>query len=465
VTKIESRIMAEASQANEPRAQALEAIDDLLFPFHEAIKPESRHRIGAEAEKFGVDASTGAAIPYEGERSVLAVLEALVGRHGWKPEHETPNGPLIALVREGASVTLEPGGQLELSGAPLETIHQICMEMSGHLAELRDISAELGLAWLGIGFHPFASQAELPWVPKARYAVMRRYLPTRGAHSLDMMRRTATVQANYDYASEERAMRALRLALRLSPLVTAIFANSPFYEGALFGGRSYRAKVWLDVDPARQGLIRSVLERGRRFSDYVAWAIDVPMFLFKRDGVVIENTGQTFREFLEHGFKGHRPTRADWEMHLNTLFPEVRLKRTIEVRGADSLPANLVCSLPALMTGILYDTRAFDEADAMSESFSYDELEAVRPAIAERALRATFRGQPLAALAERLISIASGGLERRAHLNKSGKDERVHLERIAALVAKGQSPADALVEGIENGDPDLRAKILERARI
>lgn len=457
--------MADASYAGDPKAQPLETLDDLLFPFHEAIKPESQHRIGAEAEKFGVDAATGSAIPYEGERSVLAVLEALVERHGWKPEHETPNGPLIALVRAGASVTLEPGGQLELSGAPFENIHQICLEMGGHLAELRDISAELRLSWLGIGFHPFASQAELPWVPKARYAVMRRYLPTRGAYSLDMMRRTATVQANYDYSSEERALRALRVSLRLSPLVTAIFANSPFYEGSLFGGRSYRAKVWLDVDPARQGLIRNVFERGRRFSDYVEWAVDVPMFLFKRDGAVIENTGQTFRDFLEHGFQGHRPTRADWEMHLNTLFPEVRLKRTIEVRGADSLPANLVCALPALMTGVLYDARAFDEAEALCESFTYDELEAIRPEIAEKALRATFRGQPLAALAERLIAIAAGGLERRAQLSKSGKDERVHLDRISALVAKGRCPADALVDGLKNGDPDLRAKILDRARI
>jgi glutamate--cysteine ligase len=281
-----------------------------------------------------------------------------------------------------------------------------------------------------------------------------------------MMRRTATVQANFDYASEEKAMRAVRIGLRISPIVTAIFANSPFYEGKLFGGRSYRAKIWLDVDPVRQGLIRNVFERGRRFADYVTWAVDAPMFLIKRQGVAIENTGQTFREFLQHGFKGHRATKTDWEMHLNTLFPEIRLKKTIEVRGADSLPANLICALPALWTGILYDARALDEADAFSESFTYDELQAIRPAIAERALHATFRGRPLAAYAERLLAIASSGLERRARLNKTGtKDERVHLERIGGLVAKGQSPADVLAEGIQNDDPDLRRKILERARI
>ena len=459
--------MADHSPAagNDPQAQRISSLDQLLIPFHEAIKPPERHRIGAEAEKFGVDAHTGAPLPYEGEHSVLTVLEALVDRHGWHAERETPDGPIIALLRAGASVTLEPGGQLELSGAPLETIHQTCMEMSGHLAELRDISNELGILWLGIGFHPFASQAELPWVPKQRYAIMRRYLPTRGKHGLDMMRRTATVQANFDYASEEDGLRKVRVASRLSPLVTAIFANSPFYEGHLTGGRSFRANVWLSVDPDRQGLVPAVLERGRRFLDYVEWALDAPMFLFKRGGEVVENTGQSFRSFMKHGFRGHHPTLKDWETHLNTLFPEVRLKRTIEVRGADSLPANLVCALPALWTGVLYDARALDEAEELTASFTAAELEALRPAIAEKALAATFRGQPLADLAQKLVEISSGGLSRRARLNKNGKDETAHLVRLAALVEKGYSPADALVEGLGNCDADLRQEILARARI
>ena len=457
--------MAEGSLASDSKAQVLESREDLLAPFFEAMKPEELHRIGAEAEKFGVEASTGKALPYEGERSVLTVLEALVERHAWRPELESPGGPLIALVRGGASVTLEPGGQLELSGAPMENVHQICMEMSGHLAELRDISEELHLAWLGIGFHPLAPQSELTWVPKSRYPIMKRYLPTRGKNGLDMMRRTCTVQANYDYANEQAAMRALRVALRLSPVGTAIFANSPFYEGKPFGGRSYRARVWLDVDPSRQGLIRGVMEGGRGFADYVDWAIDAPMFLIKRDGKVLENTGQTFRDFLEHGYQGHRATRGDWETHLNTLFPEVRLKRTLEVRGADSLPANLVCALPALWTGIFYDARALDEADALSESFTYDELEALRPAIADQALAATFRGKPLAALAERVLDIAAGGLSRRARLNKSGKDESVHLERLSGLVSRGMSPADALLEQYGDGGPDPRRRILDLARI
>ncbi|AKT43172.1 glutamate--cysteine ligase [Chondromyces crocatus] len=457
--------MAEGSLASDSNEQVLSSRDELLTPFFEAMKPEEFHRIGAEAEKFGVDSTTGAALPYDGARSVVTVLEALIERHGWSPEPEVPGGPLLALHRGGASVTLEPGGQLELSGAPLENVHQICLEMSGHLAELRDISAELNLIWLGIGFHPLARQEDLTWVPKGRYPIMRSYLPTRGQYGHDMMRRTCTVQANFDYASEEKAMRALRVSLRLSPLVTAMFANSPFYEGKAWGGRSYRARVWLDVDPSRQGLIQRVLEGGRGFVDYVEWALDAPMFLIKRDGHVIDNTSQTFRQFMAQGHRGYRATRTDWETHLNSMFPEVRLKRTIEVRGADSLPTNLICALPALWAGILYDERALDAADAFSESFTYDELMALRPAIAEQALTATFRGEKLAVYAERLLDIASGGLERRNRLNKNGKDERVHLERLSSLVSRGQSPADALLEQFGSGGLDPRRRILELAKI
>jgi glutamate--cysteine ligase len=454
-----------AAYADDPKAQPITSMDDLLVPFLEAIKPDERHRIGAEAEKFGVDAATGAPLPYEGDRSVLTVLETLVAQHGWRPERETPGGPLIALLRAGASVTLEPGGQLELSGAPLETIHQICAENTGHLAELRSISNELGVIWLGVGFHPFATQAELPWVPKQRYAIMRRYLPTRGDNGLDMMRRTCTVQANFDYSSEEDALRKTRVALRLSPVTTAIFANSPFHEGRLWGGLSYRAKVWLSVDPDRQGLVPHVLENGRRFQDYIEWALDAPMFLIKRGTTVIENTGQSFRSFMKHGFSGHRPTHKDWETHINTLFPEVRLKRTIEVRGGDSLPAALFCALPALWTGLLYDEKALSAAEELTASYTAAELQALRPAIAEKALGATFRGAPLADVAQRVVDIAQGGLARRARLNKGGQDERIHLAKIAALVEKGSCPADALVEGLANGDPDLRKEILARAKI
>ena len=457
--------MAPSAAASDAKSLPIKSLDDLCAPFYEAIKPVAKHRVGTEAEKFGVHATTGAALPYEGERSVLAVLQALADRHGWMPDYEQPGGPLIALTRSGASVTLEPGGQLELSGAPLETLHQVSLEMSGHMAELRDISNELNLVWLGLGFHPFARQEDLSWVPKTRYGYMRRYLPTRGQYGLDMMRRTATVQANFDYSSEEGAMRALRVSLRLSPLVTAMFANSPFYEGKLFGGRSYRARVWLSVDPDRQGLLPSVLAGGTRFLDYVEWALDAPMYMVKRGADVLPNTGQSFRSFWRHGFHGQFPTMADWETHLNTIFPEVRLKRTLEVRGADSQGSALVCALPALWTGVLYDPEALDQADALSESWSFEDLEAVRPQVAALGLAAELRGVRLASLAVRLVAIAEGGLARRARLDRDGKDERVPLAPLAALVAKGSCPADALTAGLPDADPDLRREILARARL
>lgn len=439
--------------------------DDLFRPFFDAMKPRAEFRIGAEAEKFGVDAATGAPIPYEGPRGVRTILERLIERHRWTRVSEVEGGPLIALERNGASVTLEPGGQLELSGAPLDDIHAICAELREHLGEVEDASSDLGLSWLGVGFHPFATQAELPWVPKLRYEVMKVYLPTRGKYALDMMRRTSTVQANFDYASEEDAMRKLRVSLRISPLVTAMMANSPFFEGKITGERSHRARVWLSVDPDRQGLVPSVWSERSTLRDYVEWALDVPMFLVKRDGKVVHNTGQTFRAFLRDGFEGHRAKADDWTTHLNTLFPEVRLKKTLEVRGGDSLPRGLACALPALWTGILYDDAALAEVDALTADWTFDEVEATRPAIADRALLAKFRGKPLADVAQRLVSIASGGLARRKRLSKSGKDETAHLARLATLVEKGRCPADDLVEGLSNDDPALAKHILERALV
>jgi glutamate--cysteine ligase len=454
--------MAEASGSSMP--EMIRNIDDLFIPLHTAMKPRDRYRIGAEGEKFGVFVADGSPLPYEGPRSVLTVLNALVERHGWKSEPEYPGGPMIALERAGASITLEPGGQLELSGAAFDNVHQICLEMSGHLAELRDICGEIGITFLGVGFHPLARQEELSWVPKSRYGIMKRYLPLQGTGGLDMMRRTSTVQANFDYSNEEGAMRSLIIALRLSPVITAMFANSPFFEGKIWHGKSRRAETWLDVDPARQGLLSTVIHGRRKFMDYIDWALDAPMFLIKRDNVVVENTGQSFRSFMEHGFHGHRATQTDWQTHINTLFPEVRLKRTLEVRGADAQSSALTCALSALWTGILYDDRALDEAEALTESFTFTELQALRPAIATQALGAMFRGEPLAALAERVLSISEGGLARRARM-RNGQDERVHLARLGALVSKGQCPADALLQGLDPNSADLQREIIARTRL
>ncbi len=439
--------------------------EDLLEIFHAAEKPATSHRVGAEAEKFGVFRGTGAPLHYDDPsgRSVLAFLHGLVAEHGWTPEPESPGGPLIALRRGRAAVTLEPGGQLELSGSPCEDIHQIAAELRGHLAEIRATSERLGIAWLGVGFHPFARQQDLDWVPKARYGIMQRYLPTRGRYGLDMMRRTATVQANFDFADEADALRKLRVGLRLAPLTVAMFANSPFFEGKASSTKSHRARVWTSVDEDRSGLVPGVWHEAAGYHDYVAWALTVPMFLLKRHGEVVANTGQTFGDFLKNGFGEHRATYGDWEMHLNTLFPEVRLKRTLEIRGADSLPLSLACALPALFTGLFYDARALDAIEALTADLSYDEVAALRAQVPDRALLATFRGAPLATFAERVLDIASGGLARRARRDGGAEDERVHLAGLVELVSRGLSPADVLLQDLPaDAAPD---EIIRRASV
>jgi glutamate--cysteine ligase len=438
--------------------------EDLLAPFVEACKPRSEWRIGPEMEKFGVFEQTRAPLPYLGSRSVLRILEHLVENAGWRPEREHDGGPIIALVRGGASVTLEPGAQLELSGDKAENIHQVCAELRAHLREIAPLSSAMGVRWLGVGFHPFARREDFEWVPKQRYAVMREYLPKRGGHAIDMMLRTCTVQVNLDYASEADAMRKMRVALALAPATTAMFANSPWKEGRAFGGVTYRGRVWLDVDPDRSGLLPALWKRGCRFDDYIEWALDVPMFLFKRDGLAIANTGQTFRSFLKSGYEGHQATSEDWRTHLNTLFPEVRLKKTIEVRGADVQSTDLACALPALWTGIFYDDRALHEAEELVDGWTHDEIAELRTRVWRDGVRATFRGQPLAAVAEKVVAIADGGLERRAILDSGGKDERVHLVRLRKLIGEGRCPADSLLEGLEREKDPARA-LMERGTL
>ncbi len=441
--------MAEPTRPED--ALPIASFDDFYAPFLSAMKPPSEFRIGAEAEKFGVFGD-GSPIAYDGERGVRRILEDLTARFGWRSQGERPGGPLIALVRDdGASVTLEPGAQLELSGAPLADIHAIADETAAHLEEVRQVSEPLGVTFLGLGFHPFARQEDLPWVPKSRYGIMRKWLPTRGAHGHDMMRRTATVQANFDYEDEASAMRVMRVALRLSPVVTAMFANSPFLEGRAYGGKSYRAQAWLDVEPARQGLVPSVIRDGSKLADYIEWALDAPMFLIMRPEGIVENTGQSFRSFWKDGYEGQRATHADWLTHLNTMFPEVRLKKTIEVRGADSQSSALATALSALWTGILYDPRAFDDVEALVEGFGHDELVALRPRVAEKALAATFRGAPLAELAQAVVEASRGGLARRARKRADGADETVHLEPLARLVEHGRCPADDLLDAVAQG--------------
>jgi glutamate--cysteine ligase len=295
---------------------------------------------------------------------------------------------------------------------------------------------------------------------------MQRYLPTRGPGGLDMMRRTATVQANFDFSSEEDAMRKLVTALRLAPLTNAMFANSPFYEGKLAGFKSRRGKVWLEMDPSRSGLIPSLWSKPRpSYRDYAEWALDAGMFLFKRGDEYIANTGQTFRSFLADGYQGHRATPADWKLHLSTLFPEVRMKTTLEVRSCDSQSTDLACAISALHAGYFYDARALDQAEELARSLPLADVEAARPALVKDGLGAAIGGRPARELAERLLEIASGGLARRARINSRGKDERIHLARLSALTQAGRSPADVLSDGLAADDAGFRRELLARAQL
>ncbi|MCS6799231.1 MAG: glutamate-cysteine ligase family protein [Myxococcota bacterium] len=421
--------------------------DDLIAPFVEAEKPRGRWRIGLEAEKFGLDA-VGRPLDWH---ALSAVLDDLVRAHGWSPENEYPGGPTIALRRGAASVTLEPGGQLELSGAPHSSVHEAAAELETHLAELRSVCAPRGIRWLSLGFHPTARRDELPWVPKLRYGVMRAYLPTRGRRALDMMQRTCTVQVNLDYADEHDAMRKLRIGLALGPIVTGILAHSPFVEGAVAGRLDERAAVWLETDPDRTGLLPALWRDGAGYDDYVQWALDVPMFLVRRGATVVRNTGQRFRDFLRDGFGGARATRADWDAHLNSLFPEARLKRTLELRGADAQPLQTTAAVAALWKGLLYDEQGLAAAERLASRLAPDELEAARPHIAQHGPRAMLCGRPVAEWGNELLAIADAALARQGVLDAEGRDERRYLGPLRALLERGRCPADVLLDAARRG--------------
>lgn len=426
-------------------------IDSLLAPFREAEKPKERFRLGTESEKFGLRAD-GTPIQYEGEDGVRRVLELLAQRFGWSAHTEYEGGPLLALKRDGASITLEPGAQLEISGAPLATIHETRLELETHRREIRAVGQELGVRFVGLGFHPTATQDELPWVPKLRYPVMRDYLPTRGVGAHDMMRRTCTVQANIDFEGEEDALAKLKVALRIQPIVTAIFANSPYREGTVRGRRSERAEVWLHMDPDRSGIPSFAFSEARSYQEYVEYALDVPMFIVKRGARIVPATHLTFREFIRDGLGSERATPADWEMHLATLFPEARLKRVIEMRGVDGQTLPLALAASAFFKGLFYDRRSFEGAAELASRFGHDELEASRPWVSQLGLSAMLEGRRMVGWAEDLLDLAASGLGRAACLDETGRDESVYLQPIAALVEQGQCPADALLAEIPPPD-------------
>ncbi len=409
-------------------------------------KPRSAWRIGTEHEKFAFRLRNLSPVPFDGPDGIEALLKALT-RFGWQPVEE--NGRVIALDGvKGGSITLEPGGQVELSGAPLETIHQTCDEVHEHLRQVKEIDRELGLGMIGLGFHPKWRRDEVPWMPKGRYRIMREYMPKRGNLGLDMMTRTCTVQVNLDFENEADMVKKFRVSLALQPVATALFANSPFTEGRPNGFLSYRSQVWTDTDPDRTGDLPFVFEDGFGFERYVDYLLDVPMYFVYRDGRYIDASGQSFRDFLDGrlpALPGEVPVLSDWADHLTTAFPEVRLKKYLEMRGADGGPWRRLCALPALWVGLLYDSTALDAAWDLAKDWTREERAALRTQVPKLGLATPFRGGTLRDLALEVLAIARSGLENRARRDGFGESEAHFLNALFAIAESGETPADELL--------------------
>ena len=425
-------------------------------------KPKADWRIGTEHEKFGFRLDDLRPPTFDGERGIEALLEGLV-RFGWTPVRESVDGNpprTIALVRDGASVTLEPAGQLELSGAALEDIHQTCVETGTHLNEVRQVADQLQLGFLGMGFQPKWSRADMPWMPKGRYRIMRDYMPRVGDLGLDMMTRTCTVQVNLDYADEADMVKKFRVSLALQPVATALFADSPFTEGRPNGYLSYRSHIWTDTDPDRTGMLDFVFEDGFGYERYVDYMLDVPMYFSYRDGVYVDASGKSFRKFLRGELDvlpGVLPTLRDWSDHLTTAFPEVRLKKFLEMRGADSGPWARICALSAFWVGLLYDDAALDAAWDLVRDFSLVERHVLRDGVPRHALKLPFRDASVRELAVEALKISVAGLRRRAALNGDGSDESRFLDPLLEIAESGQTAAERKLElfhGEWNGDID-----------
>ncbi len=421
-------------------------------------KPKDAWRIGTEHEKFGYCKDTLKPLPYEGERSIHAVLSGLRDRFGWAAVEES--GHLIGLEKDGANISLEPGGQLELSGAPLETIHETCDEVNDHLAQVKAVADRIGVGFIGLGAAPHWSQDEMPLMPKGRYKLMDGYMRKVGSLGIDMMRRTCTVQVNLDFASEADMVQKLRVALALQPVATALFANSPFLDGGLNGHKSWRSRIWRDLDAERTGMLPFVFEEGFGFERWVDYALDVPMYFVYRDGRYVDALGQSFRDFLKGelpALPGEKPTLSDWADHLTTIFPEARIKKFIEMRGADGGPWRRLCALPAFWVGLTYDQTALDAAWDICRGWDAETREGLRVAASIDGLQAEAGGVKMAEIAAECVEVAEAGLKARARMGAGGMipDETHFLNALKESVESGRVPADDLIahyHGDWNGD-------------
>jgi len=411
-------------------------------------KPKADWRIGTEHEKFGYCRDTLKPLPYEGARSIHAMLEGLRDRFNWAPVLE--GDKLIGLVKDGANVSLEPGGQLELSGAPLETIHQTCDEVNHHLAEVKEVADKIGVGFIGLGAAPVWTHEQMDLMPKGRYKLMDRYMQKVGSHGTQMMRRTCTVQVNLDFGTEADMVQKMRVALALQPIATALFACSPFFEGKITGYQSWRARIWQDTDNARTGMLPFVFEDGFGFERWVEYALNVPMYFVYRDGKYIDALGMNFRDFLEGklpALPGETPTLSDWADHLTTAFPEARIKKYMEMRGADAGPWRRICALPAFWVGLMYDQAALDAAWDLCKDWSMAQREALRLDVAKLGLKAEIDGRTVRDVARDVLAISQAGLAARAQPGAGGlvPDETHFLNALHDIVERGESPSDELL--------------------
>ncbi len=434
----------------------IESRDQLVASFGRGEKPPERWRIGTEHEKFVYADSDHHAPSYTEKGGIRDLLDALTA-YGWEPVEE--NGNVIAMSGSDGSISLEPAGQFELSGAPLETLHETCAETGRHLEQVKAIGEKFGIGFLGLGMWPDKTRAELPIMPKGRYAIMLRHMPRVGTMGLDMMLRTCTIQVNLDYQSEADMVQKFRVGLALQPLATALFANSPFTEGKPNGMLSYRSHIWSDTDPARTGMLPFVFEDGFGYDRYTDYALDVPMYFVYREGRYIDAAGLSFRDFLKGELAvlpGEKPTLDDWNDHLSTAFPEVRLKTFLEMRGADGGPWGRICALPALWVGLLYDNQALDAAWNLVKHWTIEERQALRDSVPKLGLDAPIAGgRTLRAIAGEVIDIAHAGLASRGRLDAGGSNETGFLDPLREVVRSGKVPAEVLLEkyhGVWGGD-------------